>query len=109
MTDLIIYIYIYIKKNKIAFNFSIPVLMIVTLLIVIILTEKCPCTLPFEQVNTFRATLFVMVLAYSNVARITLDILRVVKIDSIKRVANFAVLQYLYNEHLPYAVRLLFL
>ena len=45
-----------------------------------------------------------MVLAYSNVTRITLDILRVVEIDGIKRVANFAVLQYLHNEHLPYAV-----
>ena len=45
-----------------------------------------------------------MVLAYSNVTRITLDILKVVEIDGIKRVANFAVLQYLHDEHLYYAV-----
>ena len=90
--------------NKIAFNFSIPVLMIVTLVIIIILTEKCPCTLPFEQVNTFRAILFIMVLAYNNMTRITLDILKVVEIDGKKRVANFAVLQYLHDEHLRYAV-----
>ena len=90
--------------NKLVFNFSIPFLMIVTLVIIIILSEKCPCTLPFEQVNTFRAILFVMVLAYSDVTRITLDILKVVEIDGIKRVANFAVLQYLHGEHLYYAV-----
>ena len=90
--------------NKLAFNFSIPILMIVTLVIIIIFSEKCPCTLPFEQVNTFRAILFIMVLAYSNVTRITLDILKVVEIDGIKRVANFAVLQYLHDEHLYYAV-----
>ena len=90
--------------NKIAFNYSVPGSMIVTLVIIIIVAEKCPCTLPFEQVNTFRAILFVMVLAYSDVTRITLDILKVVEIDGIKRVANFAVWQYLHDEHLPYAV-----
>ena len=61
--------------NKLAFNFSIPLLMIVTLIVIVILTEKCPCSLPFEQVNTFRAILFVLVLAYSDITRITLDIL----------------------------------
>ena len=90
--------------NKIAFNYSFPGSMIVTLVIIIIVAEKCPCTLPFERVNTFRAILFVMVLAYSDVTRITLDILKVVEIDGIKRVANFAVLRHLHDEHLHYAV-----
>ena len=68
--------------NKLAFNFSIPLLMIVTLIVIVILTEKCPCSLPFEQVNTFRAILFVLVLAYSDITRITLDILNTVEIDT---------------------------
>ena len=90
--------------NKIAFNFSIPLLMIVTLILIVFLTEKCPCSLPFEQVNTFRAILFVLVLAYSDITRITLDILDVVEIDSKKRVRNYAVWQYLHKEHLYYAI-----
>ena len=90
--------------NKIAFNFSIPLLMIVTLIVIVFLTEKCPCSLPFEQVNTFRAILFVLVLAYSDITRITLDILNVVEIDSKKRVTNYAVWRYLHGEHLYYAI-----
>ena len=90
--------------KKIAFNFSIPFLMIVTLIVIVILAEKCPCSLPFEQVNTFRAILFVLVLAYSDITRITLDILDVVEIDKEKRVTNYAVWCYLGKEHLYYAI-----
>ena len=90
--------------NKLAFNLSIPLLMIFTLILIVILTEKCPYSLPFEQVNTFRAVLFVLVLAYSDIIRITLDILDVVEIDGKKRVTNYAVWKYLQCEHLYYAI-----
>ena len=90
--------------NKLAFNLLIPLLMIFTLVVIVILTENCPCSLPFEQVNTFRAILFVLVLAYSDITRITLDILDVVEIDKVKRVTNYAVWQYLHDEHLYYAI-----
>ena len=90
--------------NKIAFNFSIPLSIIVTLIVIVIFTEKCPCSLPFEQVNTFRAILFVLVLAYSDITRITLDILDFVEIDNTKRVTNYAVWRYLEGKHLCYAI-----
>ena len=43
-------------------------------------------------------------LAYSDITRITLDILNIVKIDSKKRVTNYAAWQYLHDEHLYYAI-----
>ena len=46
--------------SKILFNLSIPILMMVTFVVIAILTEKCPCTLPWERVNTFCAILFVL-------------------------------------------------
>ena len=90
--------------SKIVFNFSIPFSMIVSLVIIIILTEKCPCTLPWERVNTFRAILFVLMLAYSDITRITLDILDFVVIDGEKRMVRFAVWKYLHGEHLYCAI-----
>ena len=43
-------------------------------------------------------------LAYTDITRITLDILNIVKIDSKKRVTNYAAWQYLHDEHLYYAI-----
>ena len=90
--------------RKILFNLSIPLLMIVTLAVIVILTEKCPCTLPWERVNTFRAILFVLMLAYSDITRITLDILDFVEINGEKRMTIFAVWKYMDGNHLFCAI-----
>ena len=90
--------------SKIVLNFSIPFLMIVTLIVIVFITEKCPCTLPWERVNTFRAILFVLVLAYSDITRITLDILNFVEINGTKRMTSFAVWMYMDGEHLYCAI-----
>ena len=78
--------------------------MIVTLVVIVILTEKCPCTLPWERVNTFRAILFVLMLAYSDITRITLDILDFVEINGEKRMKIFAVWMYMHGDHLFCAI-----
>ena len=95
-----------LDKNMI--NYAIPLLMILTLFFIILFAEQCPCTLPFEQVNTFRAILFVMVWAYSDVTRITLDTLKVVEINEVQRVEIYAAVQYMKGEHLYYAIPAIF-
>ena len=90
--------------HKIMLNYLFPLLMIITLVCVILFAENCPCTLPFEQVNTFRAILFVMVFAYSDITRITLDLLVVVEIDGVKRVRKYAVMEYMHGFHFGCAV-----
>ena len=66
--------------------------------------ENCPCTLPFEQVNTFRVVLFITVFAYNDITRITLDLLRVAEIDGVKRVRKYAVMEYMHGVNFRYAV-----
>ena len=90
--------------DKIMFSYLIPSMMILTLILIIIFTEKCTCTLPCEQVNTFRAILFVLVIPYQAIISITLDILKIVEIDGVYRVANFAVLMYMEGDHLYYSI-----
>ena len=60
--------------------------------------------MPFEQVNTFRVVLFVMVFAYNYITRITLDLLRVVEIDDVKTVRKYAVMEYMHGVNFRYAV-----
>ena len=95
--------------DKIMLNYCIPFLMILTLVLIIIISGNVPCTLPFEQVNTFRAILFVMVLAYSDITRITLDILNFVEINGQNRVRSYAVMEYFGREHVYYAVPAIFI
>ena len=95
--------------DKIMLNYCIPFLMILTLVLIIIISGNVPCTLPFEQVNTFRAILFVMVLAYSDITRITLDILNFVEINGHNRVRSYAVMEYFGRDHVYYAVRAIFI
>ena len=95
--------------GKIMLNYCIPFLMILTLVLIIIISGNVPCTLPFEQVNTFRAILFVMVLAYSDITRITLDILNFVEINCQNRVRIYAVMEYFGRHHLYYAVPAIFI
>ena len=90
--------------DKIMLNCLFPFMMIITLVCITLFAENCPCTLPFERVNTFRAILFIMVLAYSDITRITLDLLRVVEIDGVKRVRKYAVMEYMHGFHFWYAV-----
>ena len=77
--------------DKIMLNYCFLFLMILTLAFIII-SGNVPCTLPFEQVITFRAILFVMVLAYSDITRITLDILNLVEINGQNRVRSILVI-----------------
>lgn len=90
-------------------NYAIPLLMILTLVFIIVFAEQCPCTLPFEQVNTFRAILFVLVWAYSDVTRITLNTLKVVEINEVHRVEIYAAVKYMRGEHLYYAIPAIFI
>ena len=96
-----------IDKNML--NYCIPFLMILTLVLIIIISGNVPFILPFEQVNTFRAILFVMVLAYSDITRITLDILNVVEINGENRVRIYAVMEYFGRDHIYYAVPAIFI
>ena len=96
-----------LEKNMI--NYAIPLLMILTLVFIIVFAEQCPCTLPFEQVNTFRAILFVLVWAYSDVTRITLNTLKVVEINEVHRVEIYAAVKYMRGEHLYYAIPAVFI
>ena len=91
------------------FNYWIPLPMILTLMLIIIIAEKCSCTLPCEQVNTFRAILFVLVIPYQAIIRITLGILKRVEINGVYRVANFAVFHYMGGNHLYYAIPAIFI
>ena len=59
--------------------------------------------------STFRATLFVLIIPYQAVIRISLDLLTIVEIDSKYKVANFAILQYMGNDQMYYAVSAIFL
>ena len=90
------------------FSYLLPLTMILTLLLIIIFAEKlhyyCSCTLPCEEVNTIRAILFVLVVPYQAIIRITLKILKIVEINGAYRVADFAVLQYMEGDHLYYAI-----
>ena len=95
--------------HKMIFSYLIPFTMILTLVFIIIFAENCSCTLPCEQVNTFRAILFVLVIPYQAIIRITLDILKRVEINGESRVANFAVLRYMEGEHLYYAIPAIFI
>ena len=96
-----------IDKNML--NYCIPFLMILTLVLIIIISGNVPFILPFEQVNTFRAILFVMVLAYSDITRITLDILNFVEINGQNRVRIYAVMEYFGRDHVYYAVPAIFI
>ena len=90
--------------HKMMFSYLIPFTMILTLLLIVIFAEKCSCSLPCERVNTFRAILFVLVIPYQAIIRISLDVLEIVEINGVYRVANFAVLRYMEGDHLYYAI-----
>ena len=99
--------------QKMMFSYLLPLTMILTLLLIIIFAEKlhyyCSCTLPCEEVNTIRAILFVLVVPYQAIIRITLKILKIVEINGVYRVADFAVLRYMEGDHLYYAITAIFL
>ena len=90
--------------DKTMYSYLIPSMMILTLILIIVFTEKCTCTLPCEQVNTFRAILFVLVIPYQAIISISLDILKIVEIGGAYRVANFAVSMYMEGDHLYYSI-----
>ena len=97
--------------HKMVLGYISPFMMMLTLLLIIIFAEKCSCSLSCEQVNTFRAILFVMIMPYQAVIRISLDLLKIVEIDSKYRAANFAVFQYMERciTRMYYAVSAIFL
>ena len=90
--------------HKMMLGYLIPVTMILTLLLIIFFAENCFCSLPCERVNTFRAILFVLVIPYQAIIRISLEFLKIVEIDGVYRVAHFAVLRYMKGDHLYYAI-----
>ena len=110
--------------DKLMINYTIPFFMIVTLGLVILFVKYCSCchseqenvnrnaqinhtwacTLSLGQAKTFRAILFILVLAYSAVTRITLSILKPVEIDGKKRVGNFAVIEFKHGKHFAYTI-----
>ena len=66
--------------HKMMLGYLIPVTMILTLLLINLFAEKCSSSLPCARVNTFRALLFVLVIPYPAVIRISLEFLKIVEI-----------------------------
>lgn len=110
--------------DKIMINYTIPSFMLLTLGLVILIVKYCSCchsdeenlnrntqinhtwacTLSLSRAKTFRAILFILVLAYSAVTRITLGILKPVEIDGKKRVGNYAVVEFKHGKHYAYTI-----
>ena len=88
--------------NKLLLNYATPTYLILCTLAFGALSARCRC--PFNRRTTFRAFVFISVIAYADFTKLSFKILRPVKLNGHWYVYLAAYMRYFGKDHLPYAL-----